>query len=273
VNLKKLLSVSIEAAHAAGAVMRKNLDIAKKINARTSHDIKLELDVRCQKLIEKTLCAAFPEIAVLGEEGNSGAENAEHRWVIDPIDGTVNFAYGIPHACVCIALQRKVSGVKDRVSGRRQKAARDTQYETIVGLIYDPFLDELWTATATDAARLNGKKIHVSDHSKLEDSMCVMGYGKNEEMIRESLPLFGTLTIKCRKLRNMGSAGLGLAYVACGRFDAYIERGVSLWDIAAGGFIVERAGGEFQREPIDDKHGYRMIVSNGRLRKQIEALM
>jgi Archaeal fructose-1,6-bisphosphatase and related enzymes of inositol monophosphatase family len=255
--------------------MRKNLKAAKKVNAKTSHDIKLELDVRCQKLIEKTLHKAFPEIAFLGEEGNSGAENAEYRWVVDPIDGTVNFSYGIPHACVCIALQKRISGSESRVSRskRNQSETSNTEYETILGLIYDPFLDEMFTATATDAPRLNGKPIRVSDRSKLEDSICVMGYGKNENMIRESLPLFGRLTIKCRKLRNMGSAGLGLAYVACGRFDAYIERGVSLWDIAAGGFIVERAGGEFWRVPTRDKYGFRMITTNGKLRKKIEALM
>lgn len=253
--------------------MRKNLNASKKINARTSHDIKLELDVRCQKLIEKQLHAAFPEISVLGEEGNTGAKDSAYRWVIDPIDGTVNFTYGIPHACVCIALQKKVPGAKNQISGGSKPAVHHTQYETILGVIYDPFQDEMWTATATDSARLNGRPIHVSDRSRLEDCICVMGYGKNEEMIRESLPLFGKLTIKCRKLRNMGSAGLGLAYVACGRFDAYIERGVSLWDIAAGGFIIERAGGEFWRVPIDNQHGFRMIVSNGKLRKQIEALM
>lgn len=271
-NLKKLLAVSIEAAHAAGALMRKNLKAVKKVNAKTSHDIKLELDVRCQKLIEKTLQKAFPEVAFLGEEGNSGAENAEYRWVVDPIDGTVNFSYGIPHACVCIALQKKATGTARPAKGGKTSRPSD-DYETVLGLIYDPFQDEMFTATATDAPRLNGKPICVSDRSKLEDCICVMGYGKNEAMIRESLPLFGKLTIKCRKLRNMGSAGLGLAYVACGRFDAYIERGVSLWDIAAGGFIVERAGGEFWRLPTKDKHGFRMITSNGRLRKRIEALM
>ncbi len=252
--------------------MLKNLNAPKKINARTSHDIKLELDVRCQKLIEKKLRADFPEVAVLGEEGNTGAPDAEYRWVIDPIDGTVNFTHGIPHACVCIAMQRKVSG-RSTAPRRGKTTAHNPEYETVLGVIYDPFQDEMWTATTADAARLNGKPIRVSNRSKLEDCICVMGYGKNEAMIRESLPVFANLTIKCRKLRNMGSAGLGLVYVACGRFDAYIERGVSLWDIAAGGFIVERAGGEFWRVPIDDKHGFRMIVSNGRLRKKIEALM
>jgi myo-inositol-1(or 4)-monophosphatase len=268
----KALTSAIIAAKAAGALMRKNLMLTKKINAATPHDIKLDLDVRCQKLIEKQLHTAFPEIAFLGEEGDSGAADAEYRWVVDPIDGTVNYFYGIPHACVCIALQKTVPGAKRRVPEKRRPANRNPEYETIVGVIYDPFQDELWTATTTDTARLNGKPIRVSQRTGLGDCVCSMGYGKNTQMIDRSLKFFGALTRKARKVRNMGSAGLALTYVACGRFDAYIEQGVSLWDIAAGGFIVERAGGEFWRKWVAQENVYRMITSNGRLRKQIESL-
>src|ERR1700759_64318 len=108
VPLNKALASVIDAAKAAGAVMRKNLNAEKKANEITAHDIKLELDVRCQKLIEKKLHAAFPKISLLGEEGDAGDESAEYRWVVDPIDGTVNFAHGIPHASVSIALQKRV---------------------------------------------------------------------------------------------------------------------------------------------------------------------
>src|SRR5882672_6660154 len=108
-ELRKALTAAVRAARAAGKLMRKNLRETKVVNAKTSHDIKLELDVRCQKLIEKILRVAFPKISLLGEEGDSGATNEALRWVVDPIDGTVNFAYGIPHACVSIALQRESS--------------------------------------------------------------------------------------------------------------------------------------------------------------------
>ena len=106
-ELKKALDVAVKAARLAGALMRKNLRAEKKANEITSHDIKLELDVRCQKLIEKTLRAAFPQISLLGEEGCSGDANSEYRWVVDPIDGTVNYAHGLPHAAVSIALQKR----------------------------------------------------------------------------------------------------------------------------------------------------------------------
>jgi myo-inositol-1(or 4)-monophosphatase len=259
---RRALNCAIQAARAAGALMRKNLNVTKKVNARHTHDIKLELDVRCQKLIERMLVKEFPDVAVLGEEGESAHTNPAARWVIDPIDGTVNFAYGIPHACVCIALQVR-SGAK--------AAQVDGGYATVAGVIYDPFLDELWSAVAGDKARLNGKPIRVSPRAKLNDAMAAMGYGKNEQTMGIALKLFRKLSRRARKIRNMGSAGIALVYVATGRFDAYVERGVSLWDIAAGGFILEQAGGEFWRERLPDG-SYRMVASNGKLRKQIQSL-
>src|SRR5438874_2229952 len=150
VSTTKALASAADAAKAAGALMRHNLRSAKKVNEATAHDIKLELDVRCQKLIEKKLRKDFPAIAVLGEEGVSGDADAPYRWVIDPIDGTVNFAYGLPHASVSIALQRaesKVHSPRSKVRRRQsQLATRNPQPETLLGVVYDPFQDELWTA-------------------------------------------------------------------------------------------------------------------------------
>jgi len=260
---QRALKCVLTAARAAGALMRRNLNITKKVNLRASHDIKLDLDVRCQKLIVQQLGKAFPEVAVLGEEGESGHTNPAARWVIDPIDGTVNYAYGIPHACVCIALQ---------VRSKAKTAQVDDGYATVVGVIYDPFMDEMWSAVAGDVARCNGKPIRVSRNPKLNDAIAAMGYGKNELTMGIALKLFRKLSRRCRKVRNMGSAGLALTYVAMGRFDAYIERGISIWDIAAGGFILERAGGEFWREQLPDGSGYRMVATNGKLRKQIQSL-
>ena len=109
---KKALETAVQAARASGRLMREHLRVPKKINEQSQHDIKLELDVRSQKLIERILRRRFPCVAVLGEEGVSGDAGAAARWVIDPIDGTVNFAYGIPHACVSIALQVRKRGVR-----------------------------------------------------------------------------------------------------------------------------------------------------------------
>jgi myo-inositol-1(or 4)-monophosphatase len=256
-ELKKALDVAVKAARLAGALMKKNLNLPKKINAKSQHDIKLDLDVRCQKLIQDTLAKVFPEIALLGEEGIEGDMESPRRWVVDPIDGTVNFTYGIPHACVSIALQ-----------SRTEKG----DYDTVAGVVYDPFCDELWTAVRGGSAFLNGKPIHVSDKTRLGDAIVAMGFSKTAKSLEQALPYFNRLVKRARKTRIMGSAALALTYVASGRFDAYLERGINLWDIAAGGLIIECAGGEFWRESIKGLYKYRMVASNGRLRKSLESI-
>jgi myo-inositol-1(or 4)-monophosphatase len=258
----KALAAAVAAANIAGALMRKNLRAEKKANEVSSHDIKLELDVRCQKLIEKKLHAAFPEISFLGEEGDSGAADSEYRWVVDPIDGTVNFAYGIPHACVSIALQVRREKGEGR-AGRSRPITHHSSHVTVLGVIYDPFQDELWTAISGGPARLNGKVIHVSRRRKLAECIVTVGFAKSAASLEASLPSFIWLARRVRKIRIMGAAALGLTYVATGRLDAYIERGVSIWDVAAGGLIIECAGGKFWTEPAKGPHKLRMVASNG----------
>ncbi len=258
-NLPRAQAAAVRAARAVGALMRRQLHAAKRANEVSQHDIKLELDVRSQKLIEKSLRTAFPATALLGEEGVAGDPQSASRWVVDPIDGTVNFAYGIPHACVSIALQCRSDN----------KLAFPDGYETVVGVVYDPFSDELWTALSGHPARLNGRVVRVSRRRDLEESIVSIGFAKSRESLEATLPYFNQLVFRVRKIRMMGAAALGLAYVATGRFDAYIERGIRLWDIAAGGFILERAGGEFWRQPIPGQHSYRMIATNGLLRKTL----
>ena len=243
--------------------MRRNLRTAKRANEVTQHDIKLELDVRCQKLIGRKLATPFPGLALLGEEGVTGNPNSDWRWVVDPIDGTVNFAYGLPHACISIALQQKGTTPGSTVY--------EDGYQTVVGVVYDPFCDELWSAVPGQTARLNGLPIGVSRRSKLAEAIVSIGFSKSPENLQTMLPYFNRLVPRIRKIRMMGSAALALTYVATGRFDGYIERGIRIWDIAAGGFIVERAGGEFWRRAIDEEYGYRMIASNGLLRRKLGA--
>ena len=210
------------------------------------------MDVRCQKLIERTLRSAFPEVAVLGEEGDAGQADAPYRWVVDPIDGTVNFSYGIPHACVSIALQRKTQ--KQNTKRRTQKPGI-SEHQTLVGVVYDPFCDELWTGIRGQPARLNGKIIHVSRRRDLAETLISIGFAKSRESLEDTLPYFNQLVRRVRKIRMMGAAALALTYVATGRFDAYIERGIRLWDIAAGGLIVECAGGEDAPDSADGVNG------------------
>jgi myo-inositol-1(or 4)-monophosphatase len=272
ISNQKALAAAVAAARAAGKLMRQNLRAKKTINSQSQHDIKLELDVRCQKLIEKMLARAFPQISVLGEEGESGDAQSEHRWVIDPIDGTVNFSYEIPHACVSIALQNRVQSLKVLAHGHKVQSHPDAAYETIVGVVYDPFCDELWTAVRGQAAKLNGKIIRASKRNRLENSIISVGFGKSKMSVNSGLQFFNRLLKRIRKVRMMGSAALALVYVASGRLDAYVESHISLWDIAAGGLILECAGGEFWNRSIEGEHQYRILANNGLLRRQMEKL-
>jgi len=242
-------TAAVKAARGAGQIMRDHWHRPKRVNSAEAHDIKLELDVRCQALIEKILADAFPQIPVLGEEGSTGDVNAEYRWVIDPIDGTVNYFFGIPHAAVSIALQHRE--------------------RSIVGVIFDPFTDEIWTTVKGAPTRLNGKIVHVSKRAKIEEAVIAIGFSKSQDNLNKSLPHLIRLSRRAKKIRILGSAALELAYVASGRLDVYIERTINLWDVAAGSLLVENAGGEFHSVPAP--YGkMRMCADNGRLRKKLK---
>lgn len=277
IEAKRALAIAVNAAKVAGALMRRNLRAPKKVNSAVLHDIKLELDVRCQKLIENRLRAAYPGIGVLGEEGVRGDVEAEYRWVVDPIDGTVNFAYGIPHACVSIALQTGNtergtwhSGPRHRAQG---KSRREPLHETVVGVVYDPFCDELWTAIRGGRACLNGKAIHVSARRRLDESIIAVGFAKHKHTLNQMMPVLNRLIHRVRKIRIMGSAALAMTYVASGRLEAYVESGIRLWDIAAGGLILECAGGDFWHEPMPGPSTYRILANNGLIRRKLERLV
>src|SRR5437667_10721942 len=196
-EFRHALDIAVSAAQGAGKLMRVNFRSPKKSNSSTQHDIKLELDVRCQKRIEKTLRSAYPRMAILGEEGVLGDTQAEQRWVVDPIDGTVNFTYGIPHCCVSIALQQRISNVAagslsplGERAGVRGSTLSDLDYKTVAGVVYDPFCNELWPAIAGQPARLNGRVIHVSKRSKLKEHIVSIGFAKYSSTLQIILPLF-----------------------------------------------------------------------------------
>lgn len=263
-ELRRALTAATDAANAAGALMKTNLRRTKKVNESHQHDIKLELDVRCQKVITRVLAQAFPEIPVLGEEGqDESVAQAPARWVVDPIDGTVNFAYGIPHAAVSIALQVRAATAKS--------ADYPDGYQTVVGVVLDPFVGELFSAIRGQSAKLNGKAIQVSPRRRLDEAMVCVGFAKSLDSLERFQQHAQQLTHRVRKLRIMGSAALALAYVADGRFDAYVERGIRLWDVAAGALLIECAGGEFWKEQLPGEHVFGLCATNGRLRRQLES--
>ncbi|MEP6602710.1 MAG: inositol monophosphatase family protein [Spartobacteria bacterium] len=233
-----------EAARAAGALLRDGFHRPRQVNAAEAHDIKLQIDIDTQDLITKSLLEKFPEHALYGEEGIVGDQSSDYQWVVDPLDGTVNFFYGIPHFCVSIALRFKG--------------------EIMVGIIYDPMREELWRGEKGEKPTLNGKEFRVSDRADLAESVVSVGLSKTAATIETGMPVLQDMVQRVRKCRMYGSAALDMAYVACGRFDAYIEQGISLWDIAAGWILIETAGGTVDMRPRTDmKDKYSVIASNG----------
>ncbi len=240
------LDTAIHAAREAGKLLRENFGTKLHVNALEAHDIKLELDVRSQELITKILLGAFPDHAIYGEEGIAGNQQSASQWIVDPIDGTVNYFYGIPHFCISIALRERG--------------------EIVVGVIYDPIREELWQVFKGEAPLLNGAPISASQRTQLSESVLSVGFSKTKTTIDSGLPLFEQMVYRARKCRLMGSAALDMAYVACGRLDAYIEQSVSLWDVAAGKILVESAGGSVtMNERADISNKFSIIASNGKI--------
>ena len=240
-----LLATAREAALTAGGLIRGHFGRELNVDAAEVHDIKLELDRRSQALIESIVLQVFPDHAIYGEEGMRGDPNAPDQWIIDPIDGTVNFFYGIPHFAISIA--------------HRQNGVITT------GVIYDPMRNELWEASRTSGqVTLNDRKIRVSSRAKIGDAIVSVGVSKTDAAISAGLPALGEMMRSARKTRMMGSAALDIVYVASGRLDAYIESQISLWDIAAGMLMVELAGGVVDLKPhpsVPDK--FSVLASSG----------
>ena len=195
--------------------------------------------------------------------------------MVDPIDGTVNYFFGMPHAAVSIALQRWGESLSSPNSkAKAKKSGLDgvsphRNYKTVLGVIYGPFTDELWTVIRGGPTRLNGRAVRVSKRAKLGDAVVAMGFSKSKENLEKSLPHLNRLGRRVMKIRVMGSAALELAYVASGRLDAYVERTINLWDVAAGALMVESSGGEFYTQPAPGGK-LRMIADNGLLRRKLQ---
>ncbi|MCH2063859.1 MAG: inositol monophosphatase [Roseibacillus sp.] len=242
------LQAAEQAARQAGTLLRENFHRSKDIDEAHHHDVKLALDRKSQDLITKVLLDAFPGYALYGEEGVAGKEDAPLQWIVDPIDGTVNYLYSIPHFCISIALRE-----------------RDRE-DIVMGLIYDPMLDELWTVEKGGTPLLGGKPVACSQRTTLEESILFVGCGKDEEALATGLARFERASTRARKMRMMGSAALGMAYIASGRLDAYIESRISLWDVAAGILLVEAGGGKVDLTPhptIPDV--WSVVATNGKI--------
>jgi len=213
-------------------------------------DLVTEVDVAVERMFRDLVSDRYPDHDVLGEELGQTADRprARHCWIIDPIDGTTNFAHGVPIFCVSLALE--IDAV------------------VTVAAVYDPTRDELFTAERGRGAWLNGQPISVSTTDTLVDALLVTGFPYTvHEDAEESLTLFGAFIGASRAVRRLGSAAIDVCYVATGRMDGFWERGLSAWDIAAAALIVEEAGGrvsDLDGQPFVLRTG-RLLASNGRV--------
>ena len=215
-------------AREAGALLReafRRTDL--KIDAKsTPTDLVSEADHAAEALIRERIGSARPDDGILGEEGGDVEGSSGIRWVVDPLDGTVNFLFGIPQWAVSIA-------------------AEDAE-GTLVGVVYDPERDELFSARRGGTATLDGKPIQPSGKTDLATSLVGTGFGYDAEVRRAQAAVVAGLLPVCRDVRRFGAAAIDLAWTACGRLDAYYEHGLNAWDLAAGGLICECAGLELR---------------------------
>lgn len=227
--MNPLANIAVSAARGAGRVIMKHYrqgDLGE-IHAKGHNDYVTQVDREAEAAIIRTIRRAHPHHGILAEEsGRDGAENGKDEvlWIIDPIDGTMNFIRGIPHFCISIGCH---------VHGQLSHA-----------VVYDPFKEELFTASRGAGASLDGKRIRVANTSRFNSAILATGFAyRKTEALDTHLPTFNRILGECADVRRAGSAALDLAYVAAGRLDGYWERGLQPWDMAAGLLLVQEAGG------------------------------
>ena len=220
------LNVAVAAALEAGKIITQNITQLDrvKVTKKSKTEMVSEIDIVAEQTIVKMLEDAYPDFNVVSEEAGDAGRDSEFCWIIDPLDGTHNFLHGHPHCCISIALQHK--------------------QEIMVGVVYDALRNELFSARKGAGAQLDGRRIRVSETSKLADSLLCTGFPYREGAeTKYWLKTFASLMPRAQSIHRTGSSILDLAYVACGRYDGFWELGLKQWDIAAGSLLVQEAGG------------------------------
>ena len=246
------LDIATAAARLAGEELLSAWRGELEVLAEDANDIKLAMDRRAEAVILETIRAAFPDHSFLCEESGETEGEGDTQWVIDPLDGTHNYFRRIPCWCVCVGAVR--NGVP------------------ALGVIYDPVHDHMFTAEAGKGAFLNGERISVSGRESLRGSVVAYGiYHSEETSARAWLRRSRTVTPLARSLRTLGSAGLHCAYVAAGWMDAYVQYGVSPWDVTAGFALVTEAGGAASSWPVENAGGLDVALATPAVYEELMA--
>ncbi|MGQ9802006.1 MAG: inositol monophosphatase family protein [Candidatus Saccharicenans sp.] len=238
---EQFLAAAREAALEAGHFLREGLDQKKEVDFKGQVDLVTAYDRRSEELIYEKLSRIFPEHSFLAEENIKQKKESDYCWLVDPLDGTTNYAHGLPVFCVSIALLWRE--------------------EIIIGVVYDPCRQELFTAVRGQGAYLNDRPVRVSDSKELGRSLLATGFPYDVRTSPDNnLSHFANFAVRAQAVRRLGSAALDLCYVACGRFDGYWELKLKPWDLAAGALMVREAGGR-----VSDLQGQEFAISSPHL--------
>lgn len=237
-----LLTTAVNAAREAGHLLVARIGHPQEMRFKGRRNLVTEVDVEAERLIKGSIRAEFPDHAILGEEEGGAKSSGGYGWVIDPIDGTTNFASGIPHFAVSIGLS--------------------LDNEMVLGVILNPVSEELFTAVLGRGARLNGEPIHVSEETDLRAAMVSLGLGYDDTKAVLSMDSIARLRPVIRGLRMSGCASLDLSFVACGRFEVFFHRFLKPWDVGAGQLMVTEAGGVVRDfEELDSSTNTRSVIA------------
>ncbi len=255
-DVSALLDAAREAVREAGRMLASHCAARPEIAYKGAVDLVTEFDRRSQEIIHARLSAAHPEIGFLAEEGLDVPGSSGYRWILDPLDGTTNFAHTLPVFSVSLGLEH--------------------DGDSVLGVVYDPARDEMFWAAAGRGARLDGRPIQVSSIAPLDRGLLATGFPYDIRVSRlNNLDHFANFAVRAQAVRRCGSAALDLCYVACGRFDGFWELKLKPWDVAAGTLIVREAGGR-----VSDFRGAwpgifhrEVVASNGLLHEEMLAVL
>lgn len=237
-TFEDLLKTAEAAARAAGEIQRATFEKEAAVDAIHLRDIKLAVDRESENTITDLIEKRFPGHRILGEEGTDQGGSEPYLWIIDPLDGTVNYFHRLPQFCTCIACLKL----------QKDEPLPDTGEKLfdmgLIGVVYAPMFDEMYAGVSGQGATCNGKPISCGSQNRLADVIVALSFGKTHKGIDRMADLCRVLAKKARKLRSFGSAGFDLARVAADQFGGLLYRGIHIWDIAAGGIILKEAGGK-----------------------------
>lgn len=265
-DLNQILETAVAIAHEAGDILRQGWGKPGRIGHKGHVDLITEYDTRSEAFIVSSLRRVFPDHAIYAEEQGAvdtgNGDDVSYRWLIDPLDGTTNFAHGFPVFTVSLALTQPSPGGEFG--------------QPLLGVVYDPTRDECYTAVRGQGAALNGQPIHVSDASSLDVALLATGFPYDRRTrLDNNTGHFCNLIRRCQGIRRAGSAALDMAYVACGRLDGFWEIRLHAWDVAAGVLLVQEAGGRASDLAGGEDYlsGEQIVTSNGHIHDEMLAVL